>query len=385
MVCVLMSNSTGIQGIRDGGNRHILASGAVYLSLLPVVFVLVSVIASVGVGGALPNDSLATLDQPADDPEDELEIHYINVGQADATLVITPTNETMLIDSGDWRDDGETVLRYLETHEIERIDYLVATHAHADHIGGHAAIIEHYESEKDGIGEVWDSGVPHTTQTYENYLDAIEEHDVDLVVAREGDELPLAGVNVTLFNPPHDSDYPDDQYYNSLTLLVEYENSSFLFTGDAQERAESRMANEYGEYLDADVYQAGHHGSESASTDEFLETVAPQLTVLSSAYDSQYGHPHNETLDRFAAHGVETYWTGTHGTIVLTTNGTELVVKTQHDAPTDPQALRDGEEATADPVDPVEERERAPVDSDAELKRSLGLPTGIENPESVLA
>lgn len=301
-----------------------------------------------------------------------LEVHSINVGQADATLLIAPTGETMLIDSAGWHDDGETVKNYLDAQGVEHLDYLIATHAHADHIGGHAALIEYYETEKRGIGQAWDPGVPHTTQTYEQYLNAIETHDVDLIEARERDEIPMGGVDVQVYNPPHNSSNPDGFHYNSLTLRLQYGDAEFLFTGDAEGDAEARMTTTYGGELDADVYQTGHHGSQSSSTAPFLDTVTPRLTLISSAYESQYGHPHNETLQRFAVRSVDTYWTGTHGSIVAVTDGTEIVLYTQHPATTDPHRLKAAVKATAAPSAPVEERHRYPANTTSESMASPG-------------
>jgi competence protein ComEC len=291
----------------------------------------------------------------AEGVEGELEVHAIDVGQADATLIVGPEG-TMLIDSGDWRDDGDAVIEYLENQGVERIDYLVTTHAHADHIGGHAAVIEHYETDRDGVGQVWDPGVAHTSQTYEDYLDAVEEHDVDLIEAREGDEIPFEGADVRLFNPPAESD-SDDLHYNSTTVHVEHGDRAFLFTGDAEDDAEERIAAEYGDELSADVYQAGHHGSSTSSTDAFLDRVDPEATVVSSAYDSQYGHPHDEVLDRFDEYGIDTYWTGVHGTTVFVSDGETIGIHTQVDATTDPTAIRDESEADADTTEEAEERD----------------------------
>ncbi|GAB6879101.1 hypothetical protein JCM17823_13750 [Halorubrum gandharaense] len=294
-------------------------------------------------------------DDGSDAVDGELEVHHINVGQADSFLILGPTGETMLVDTGDWRDDGSTVIDSLEQEGVDHIDYLVSTHGHADHIGGHADVIEHYEEEKDGIGAAYDNGVPHTSQTYEDYIDAVEEYDVTLYETREGDEVPFEEVDVTVLNPAEDTD-ADDLHDDSITMHLEFGATSYLFTGDAETDAEARMIDEHAADLDADVYHAGHHGSDTSSTAAFLDAVDPELTVIQAGYDNQYGHPHDEPLDRFAERGIDAYWTGTHGTTITTLDGEEVHVETQHDAPSDPDALLDGDEATADPLDDTEHR-----------------------------
>ncbi len=270
----------------------------------------------------------------------ELEIHHIDVGQADSTLLITPGGETILIDSGDWRQSGQGVIDYLDDHDVDRIDHLVATHAHADHIGGHDEIIEHYETERDGVGSAYDSGVAHTSATYERYLDAIEEHDVDLFEVQEGDELPIEDdqLSGTVLNPP-EGDSGDNLHYNSVTIVFEFGEFTYLTTGDAESDAEQRMTDEWNNELDADTYHAGHHGSSTSSTQPFMQEVDPSIAIISSAQDSQYGHPHDETLETFAERGIETYWTGVHEDIVLTTDGKEIAVQTTNDFSSDPLDL----------------------------------------------
>ena len=295
-------------------------------------------------------------DDAGTDVDGELEIHHIDVGQADATLVVTPADETILIDTGDWRQDGTGVIEYLEAHDVDRIDHLVATHGHADHIGGHAAIIEHYETELDGIGAAYDSGVAHTSQTYDGYLDAVEAHDVELFVVEAGDELPIAdaATGATVHNPPSDTS-GGDLHGNSVALTIDFGDVTYLTTGDAERAAEERMLEERGDELDADVYQAGHHGSSTSSTPAFMDAVDPNIAVISSGFDSQYGHPGDDVLERFADHGVETYWTGVHGDVVVTTDGESIDVTTSEEAPTDPAALLEskpsGDDDEADAID----------------------------------
>ncbi len=268
------------------------------------------------------------------DVEGELEIHHIDVGQADATLLVTPDDETVLIDTGDWRQDGSDVIAYLESQNVDRIDHLVATHAHADHIGGHAAVIEHFETGGDGVGAAYDSGVAHDSATYENYLDAIEEHDVDLFEVEEGDELPIDGIEATALNPPA-GESDDDLHYNSVSIAFEFGEFAYLTTGDAEADAERRMVEAHGDDLEADAYQAGHHGSSTSSTQPFVDAVEPEIAVISSGYDSQYGHPHEEVLEEYAERGIETYWTGVHGDVVVTTDGTDGSVETEREFSTD--------------------------------------------------
>lgn len=304
-------------------------------SLILVVVIALATAGCVGLDDPAGTDG----EGPQPDPSGELELHHIDVGQADATLIITPEGETILIDTGDWREDGDTVIQYLQDHGIERIDHLVATHGHADHIGGHAAIIEEFETEQDGVGAAYDNGVPSTSQTYENYLDAIEDYEVDLFEVGEDDTLPLEDENVTatVLNPEEPGG--DDLHYNSITLRIDFGEIAYLTTGDAETDAEQRMVDEQAGELDADIYQAGHHGSDTSSTEPFLDAVDPEYAVISSDYDSQYGHPNAEVLERFDEYEITTYWTGVHNTTVMTTDGESIDAETERTFSTAPLDL----------------------------------------------
>jgi len=120
-----------------------------------------------------------------------------------------------------------------------------------------------------------------------------------------------------------------------------------MLSGDAEDDQEAYLVDTYGARLQSTVLKAGHHGSSSSSSGAFLDAVGPRVAVISSAYDSQYGHPHEEVLQRFTDRSVSTYWTATHGDIVFVSDGTNISVRTQRDAPTEPQSLRDG-----DPIEP---------------------------------
>ncbi|ERJ07486.1 Competence-like protein [Halorhabdus tiamatea SARL4B] len=273
--------------------------------------------------------------------EGTLEIHHIDVGQADSTLIVTPNEETILVDTGGWRDDGETVLQYLEAQGITQIDHLVETHPHADHIGGHEAVIDYFENEGGGIGAAYGPGVASSSNTHEEYLDAIERHEVDLFRVGSGDILPFGSesVNATVLNPPSESG--DGTHENSVSLLIEYGETSYVITGDAESNTEQRMAQAYPERIDSEAYQAGHHGSSTSSSSAFMNAVGPEIAVISSAYESQYGHPNAETLERFDDLGIETYWTAVHGNVVLESDGSEFTVTTEDEFSTDPMDILD--------------------------------------------
>jgi competence protein ComEC len=314
------------------------------------VALLALVIVLAGCGGAGPTDELAETSAPTatgtattagTGADGTLEVHFINVGQSVSTLVVGPTGETMLIDTGHYNDDGAYVLTYLERRGIDRIDHLVVSHNDADHIGGNAAIIDHYEREAGGIGAVYDPGIAASTQTYDRYLDAVEAHDVTLYETREGDEIRFEGVDVAVFGPPEPYLEDGARNENSIVLKLTHGETSFLLTGDAEDDQEAYLVDRYGDRLRSTVLKAGHHGSSSSSSGDLLDAVQPNAVVVSSAYDSRYGHPTEAVLERFADRSLSTYWTATHGDIVLVSDGRGITVRTQAAAPTDPLALRD--------------------------------------------
>ena len=283
-----------------------------------------------------------------------LGVHFINVGQSVATLIVGPTGETMLIDTGHFQDDGEYVLQYLRRHDVDRIDHLVVSHNDADHIGGNAAVLDYYETEADGVGAVYDPGIAASTQTYESYLDAVERHDVTLYETRAGDRLPFEGVGVEVFGPPEPYIESEARNENSLVLKLTYGATSFLFTGDAEDDQEAQFVSQYGDRLNATVFKAGHHGSRSSTSAELLAAVDPQATVISSAFDSRYGHPHEETLARLGSR--RTFWTATHGHTVFASDGQRVEVRTQRAAPTEPDRLRTADPVAVGTTDPVRSR-----------------------------
>ncbi|PCR89540.1 ComEC/Rec2 family competence protein [Natrinema ejinorense] len=311
------------------------------------------------------DDSSGTA-SPTSDVSGDLEIHHIDAGQADSTLVVTPADETILIDTGSYRDDGQAVIDYLESRDIQRIDHLVATHGHADHIGGHPEVIEYLEEEGEGVGAAYDSGVPHTTATYDSYLDTIEAYDVRLFEVVAGDTLPLEddALEATVLNPPEDGQ-GDGVDENGVVLSVAFGGFTYLTSGDIGAKTERRVVEDHGDDLAADAYQAGHHGSSTSSSAPFLETVDPAVAIVSSAHDSQYGHPHDEVLEAFDDRGIETYWTGVHGDIVLTSDGSDISVDTERDAPTDPGALLERTETQSALEGPAVDRDRPSIDGAA--------------------
>jgi len=285
-----------------------------------------------------------------------VEVHFINVGQSVSTLIVGPTNETMLIDTGHYNDDGAYILQYLQNHDITRLDHLVVSHNDADHIGGNAAIIDYYETEADGVGAIYDPGIAASTQTYEEYLDAVEEHDVTLYETRGGDTIDFEGVDIDVLGPPDPYIENEARNENSIVLMVTFGETSFLLSGDAEDDQEEYLVDEYGDELQATVFKAGHHGSSSSSSEQFLDAIQPEAVVISSAYDSQYDHPTDEVLGRLADRSLPAYWTATHGDIVFVSNGTSVSVQTQQDAPTDPSELRSADSVEPGTVSEVIER-----------------------------
>ena len=249
-----------------------------------------------------------------------LTIAFIDVGQGDSILVILPNTKTLLIDGGERESSGK-VLATLREHGLSRIDVVVATHPHADHIGGLIDVIKNVD-----VGQVLDSGQVHTTQTFEDFLDAIEMKQIPLKSVREGYSINLdPTVKIDVLNPPvslpDGADNEAELNDNSVVLKLTYGEFSALLTGDMQEINEARLVFENVTTLDADVLKAGHHGSRTSSSSPFLNAVTPEVVIISVGAGNTYGHPHQEALDRISAAGTEhLFRTDVDGTITLTAN-----------------------------------------------------------------
>jgi len=252
--------------------------------------------------------------------EGTLEVMFLDVKQADCILVKTG-NHAMLVDAAN-RGQDNLVLGYLEEYGVTELDYLVATHPDADHIGSMASVIR----KMDSIGEIIMPDKVHTTVTFANLMDAIEEKDVPMRIARPGYVFQLGEATIQII-APNGSSYSDMNDW-SVVLRIEFGTTTFLLAGDAETKSEGeQLANNLP--LQADVIKIGHHGSRTSSTQAYLNAVSPSYAIISCGTGNTYKHPHVETLERLEAMGVEIYRTDLNGTIIFTTDGNEIQISVQ--------------------------------------------------------
>lgn len=235
-----------------------------------------------------------------------LTAHFIDVGQGDATLLSGP-DFTFLIDAG--RHDRNDVVPYLQQTAISELDLLVGTHPHADHIGQMDKVLEAYP-----VAEVWMSGDEHTSQTYERVIDAIADSDAAYHEPRAGEVYDIGAAVAEVLNP---ETLTGDFHEGSIILRIVFDGLAFMFTGDAEAQTEAKVIQD-GYTLDSHVLQVGHHGSNTSSTQAFLEAVNPSLAIWSASEGNQYGHPHAAVIQRFADMGIETHGTADCGTLIVT-------------------------------------------------------------------
>lgn len=246
----------------------------------------------------------------------QLQVHFLDVGQADSILIRTG-EEAMLVDAGK-NESGQAVVSYLREQGIETLDYVIGTHPHEDHIGGMGDVIREMD-----VKEVILPDKIHTSKTFEDVLDAIEEKGLSVTTAQQGDVYTLGDAKFTILAPCAGKDYGDELNNWSVGIRLVYGDNSFVLTGDAEKEAEADMIAS-GENLQGDVWKAAHHGSSTSNTSQMLDAVQPTYAVISCGKDNSYGHPHKETLEAFAERGIQVFRTDEQGTIVVTSDGKNL-------------------------------------------------------------
>lgn len=286
-------------------------------SLTSLIVIFAVLLALVGVkvfNGDVDGDKPVSLKIP--DKDGQLVVHFLDVGQGDSAFIELPDGRCMLIDAS-VSSYGDKIVETIEGCGYTEINYLVATHPHADHIGGMTDVVENFE-----IGEIYMPKATSTSQTFEELLTAISDKGLQINTAKADEIIYFDDETEIEILAPVGESYEETNNYSAVVKIT-YGKNSFLFTGDAEELSENEMLDECYDKLSADVLKVGHHGSSSSTSDEFLQAVSPEYAVISCGADNSYGHPHKETISRLNDMGIDYYRTDINGTVTICCNGND--------------------------------------------------------------
>ena len=250
---------------------------------------------------------------------EDLEVHYIDVGQADSTLVIC-NNETMLIDGGN-ANDSSLIYAYLEEHDVSHIDYMICTHAHEDHVGGLSGALN-YAS----VGTVYAPTVSCDSKAFKDFVKYVKERNASITVPQIGTSFNVGGAECTIIgvNTVDSSDTNN----TSIVIHMVYGDTAFLFCGDAEQIVEKSIL-ESGEDISCDVIKVPHHGSSSSLSYMWLNEADPEYAVISVGKDNSYGHPHEETISKLKDAGIKVFRTDMQGHIICYSDGNTVRFSTE--------------------------------------------------------
>ena len=276
----------------------------------------------------IPEEKIESRQQPRPPsteilPINNVTIHFIDVGQGDATLIDT-NGRDVLIDGGT-RSKGDLVTQYLEDQNITTLDIVIGTHPHADHIGGLIGVISAFDLKKQTVKTVLDSGYTKETRTYRDYFFLSTQRN--LTIVERGMVIQLDDITrITVMNPVQPLEFSDAND-NSIVILLEIGNVSFWLSADCETKCEQSIMAA-GLVRDIDILKVGHHGSRTSSSSEFIRYTNPEVSIISAGLNNQYGHPHEEAVIRLGNISSTLYRTDIQGTITISTNGTGYSIST---------------------------------------------------------
>jgi len=257
--------------------------------------------------------------KPEPEPEQEkpstskgFQVHFIDVGQADAALVLCD-GKAMLIDGGNV-GDSSLLYTYLKKHNVNHLDYVVGTHAHEDHIGGIAGALNYAT-----VGTVYCPVTSYNSNAFNNFAKAVQKHGKSITVPAVGTSFSLGSAACTVLGVNEASGTNN----TSIVLRIVYGNTSFLFTGDAEREVEQALLNR-GANIGATVLKVGHHGSDTSTSYLWLRQVMPEFAVISVGTGNTYGHPTDDVLSRLRDAEVKTFRTDMQGDVICTSNGSSV-------------------------------------------------------------
>lgn len=291
-------------------------------------------------------ETAKTNDSPQ--PANELDVHFIDVGQADSALLVCG-DETMLIDGGNVADSS-VIVTYLKNLGLSHLNYMICTHAHEDHVGGLSGPL-HTVS----VDEVYAPEKESSSKAYTNFKKAALSQVSEIKHPKPGDKLSLGGTQITFFAPVKAY---DDLNNTSIVLKAVFGKTSFLFTGDAERESEADMIDR-GFDLKADVLKIGHHGSETSTSYVFLREIMPKYAVISVGKGNSYGHPTDAVLSRLRDVGATVYRTDLQGDIIAISDGENITFKTKKNEtaqtnPTENEKVQNSEKKEAQQKEPAQ-------------------------------
>lgn len=247
-------------------------------------------------------------------------VHYIDVGQGDCSLV-EADGKFMLIDAGE-NGHEQQVINYLRSAGVQKLDYVIATHQHSDHIGGMPEVLEEFAVDNIIMPRLTEAQTP-TNSTYTAFLKAVKNSGAKVIASKVDAVYTLGSGSFILLGPVTND--AEDINNMSVFVKVSYGMNTFLFTGDGETEEELEVLDT-GADLDCDVLHAGHHGSYTSSCKDFLAAATPEICVISCGADNDYGHPHDAAIKRIKKYTDEIYRTDICGSIVIQSDGKELSV-----------------------------------------------------------